>query len=68
MKSLLLDMIKVFFIFIACTWLFYCGFRLMHAEYEQYHRYDTPEGPAMKVFTEELSFFDRIQLFFRLGE
>ncbi|GAA0416338.1 MAG: YqzK family protein [Bacillota bacterium] len=68
MKRILWDMVKVFVIFIACTFLFYFGLRIMHAEYEQYHRYDPPEGPAVKVFNEEPTFFDRLNLFFRLGE
>ncbi|GIP61718.1 MULTISPECIES: DUF4227 family protein [Virgibacillus] len=68
MKMMLLDMLKVFCLFIAFTLLFYYGLRVMHAEYEHYHRYDPPEGPAVKVFTEEHSFFERIHLFFRLGE
>jgi hypothetical protein len=42
--------------------------RVMHTEYEQYHRYDEPEGPAVKVFQNEESFIDRLHLFFRLGE
>jgi len=40
----------------------------MHAEYEQYHRYDPPDGPAVKVFSDENSFIDRVYLFLRLGE
>lgn len=40
----------------------------MHSEYEQFHRYDSPEGPAIKVFNEEETFLDRLNIFFRLGE
>ncbi|MFD2762292.1 YqzK family protein [Lentibacillus juripiscarius] len=70
MKQLLWDTLKVFVIFIVCTCLFYAGLRYMHAEYKQYHRYDPPEGPAVKVFNTETdeSFIDRLNLFFRLGE
>ncbi|GAB3052466.1 YqzK family protein [Virgibacillus ainsalahensis] len=68
MKRLVWDTCKVFIIFTACTFLFYFGLRMMHAEYEQYHRYDPPEGPAVKVFNEDKSFIDRLNLFFRLGE
>ncbi|HLR51865.1 MAG TPA: YqzK family protein [Candidatus Avamphibacillus sp.] len=68
MSKVLWDMIKVFIIFIACTFVFYYGLRMMHSEYEQFHRYDPPEGPAVKVFNEEKSFIDRLNLFFRLGE
>ncbi|MGM8211674.1 YqzK family protein [Virgibacillus sp. W0430] len=68
MKRIVWDSVKVFVIFIACTFIFYFGLRLMHTEYEQYHRYDQPEGPAVKVFNEEESVFDRLNLFFRIGE
>lgn len=69
MRRLMWDTIKVFIIFIACTFLFYFGLRVMHSEYEQYHRYDQPEGPAVKVFNaNEDGFLDRLNLFFRLGE
>jgi len=68
MSKVLWDMIKVFVIFIACTFVFYYGLRMMHSEYEQFHRYDPPEGPAVKVFNEEDNFIDRLNLFFRLGE
>lgn len=68
MKRIVWDSVKVFVIFIACTFIFYFGLRVMHTEYEQYHRYDQPEGPAVKVFKEEDSLFDRLNLFFRLGE
>ena len=68
MKRMVWDTSKVFVIFIACTFLFYFGLRVMHSEYEQYHRYDTPEGPAVKVFGAEESLIERLNLFFRLGE
>lgn len=68
MKRIAWDTLKVFVIFIACTCLFYFGLRAMHTEYENFHRYDPPEGPAVKVFQEEPSFIDRLNLFFRLGE
>lgn len=68
MRRLVWDTSKVFIIFIACTFLFYFGLRVMHTEYEQYHRYDEPNGAAVKVFHTEESFIDRLNLFFRLGE
>lgn len=68
MRRTIWDMVKVLVIFIVCTFIFYFGLRVMHAEYEQYHRYDTPEGPAIKVFNAEDSLLDRLNLFFRLGE
>lgn len=68
MKRRIWDAIKIVVIFITCTCLFYFGLRAMHAEYEQYHRYDQPEGPAIKVFSEEDRFINILHLFFRLGE
>ncbi|WP_188453735.1 YqzK family protein [Virgibacillus oceani] len=68
MRRMVWDTIKVFIIFVACTFLFYFGLRIMHNEYEQYHRYDSPEGPSVKVFNADQSFIDRLNLFFRLGE
>lgn len=55
-------------VFSICTCLFYFGLRAMHNEYEEYHKYDEPEGPAVKVFNSEERFFERMGLFFRLGE
>lgn len=71
MKQMVWDTVKVFVIFIACTSLFYIGLRYMHSEYEQFHRYDPPEGPSVKVFDDEDEndrFIDRLNLFLRLGE
>lgn len=68
MKQMIWDTTKAFVIFIVCTYLFYYGLRIMHAEYEQYHRYDMPNGPAVKVFNAEDDFIERLNLFFRLGE
>lgn len=68
MRTILMDIVKVFFLFVAFTLLFYYGLRVMHAEYEHFHRYAPPKGPAVKVYSEEHSFFERIHLFFRLGE
>lgn len=68
MNRMIWDTLKVFIIFIACTFLFYLGLRAMHSEYEEYRRYDPPEGPSVKVFQAEESLLDRLNLFFRLGE
>ncbi len=65
MRRVIWDIMKVTIIFVGCTCLFYFGLRAMHQEYEQYHRYDHPEGPAVKVFSEEDSFIDRLPLFFK---
>jgi hypothetical protein len=67
--SLVKDTFKIFIIFTACTLLFYFGLKAMHAEYEEYHRYDPPEGKAVKVFNgDNQAFIDRLSIFFRLGE
>lgn len=68
MRRIMWDVLKVTIIFLCCTFLFYFGLRAMHYEYEQYHRYDQPEGPAVKVFQKDDGIFDRIPLFFRIGE
>jgi len=67
-KQFLLQSLKIFIIFILCTSLFYFGLRFMHAEYEEMHRYDPPEGPAVKVFQAEYDLFDRLRILLRLGE
>ncbi|UFT97690.1 YqzK family protein [Radiobacillus kanasensis] len=67
--SLVRDSFKIFVIFTICTMLFYFGLRAIHAEYENYHKYDPPEGKAVKVFEQQdQSWVDRLSLFFRLGE
>lgn len=68
MKRYFFDLSKVILLFFCFTLLFYFGLRAMHAEYERYHRYDEPEGSAVKVFAEEDPIRDFIYLFFRLGE
>lgn len=68
MKRMMLDTTRVFIIFIVCTLLFYLGLRMIHSEYKQYHRYDIPKGPAVKVIKAEEGLIDRLNLFFRLGE
>lgn len=66
---LLKDTVKIFIIFTGCTLLFYFGLRMMNEEYDQIHRYDQPEGKAVKVFQwEDERLIDRLSIFFRLGE
>jgi hypothetical protein len=63
------EFIKIFVIFIICTAFFYFGLRYMHNEYNNFHRYDEPDGQAVKVFNvEDANWFDRLSIFFRLGE
>ena len=66
--------IKVFLIFVICTLFFYFGLVWMNEEYENYHRYDQPEGKAIKVSSENddqrasLTFVERLRLFYQMGE
>ena len=45
-----LQTLKVFIIFTGCTILFYYGIMWVNEEYQDYHRYDEPEGSAIKGF------------------
>ena len=75
MKSLLttiLKTLKVFVLFTGCTILFYYGIMWLNEEYADYHRYDEPQGAAIKVTAtgegHDLSWFDRLILFYLNGE
>lgn len=64
--------LKVFIIFTGCTILFYYGIMWVNEEYQNYHRYDKPEGAAVKVTStaerEKSSLVDRLKLFYLNGE
>ena len=64
--------VKVFIIFTGCTVLFYYGIIWVSAEYQNYHRYDEPEGSALKVSNavkeDSSSVLDRLMLFYLNGE
>jgi hypothetical protein len=64
--------LKVFIIFTGCTILFYYGIIWVNQEYQDYHRYDEPEGTAIKVSalggSDDLSVIDRLILFYLNGE
>lgn len=66
--------VKVFLLFMGCTLLFYYGILWVSQEYESYHRYDEPQGKAIKVSQMEESgpdsptFLDRLMLFYQEGE
>jgi hypothetical protein len=75
MKSwlhLLFNTIKVFILFTGCTILFYYGLMWINQEYQSYHRYDEPKGASVKVSAmveeSENGFFDRLKLFYHIGE
>jgi len=67
-----LQTVKVFVLFTGCTILFYYGIMWVSEEYQNYHRYDEPEGSALKVSNavneESSSWLDRLMLFYLNGE
>ncbi|MFZ3588552.1 YqzK family protein [Bacillus sp. DJP31] len=70
--QLVFNTIKVFVLFTGCTILFYYGLLWVNQEYQNYHRYDEPEGSAIKVSSmvseTEQSLFDRLWIFYHFGE
>lgn len=70
--NLFVKSIKVFLLFTGCTILFYYGIMCVNEEYQNYHRYDEPEGTALKVSGqvegENLPWLDRLILFYLNGE
>ncbi|TLS35665.1 YqzK family protein [Pseudalkalibacillus caeni] len=67
------DTVKVFGLFTICTLLFYYGLLWVNQEYQNYHRYDEPQGKAVKVIQMETTdagstWGDRLQYFLRNGE
>ncbi|KKK33287.1 membrane protein [Mesobacillus campisalis] len=70
--SLVLHAFKVFILFTGCTILFYYGIMWVNQEYQNYHRYDEPEGAAVKVSgnadSADSGILDRLILFYLNGE
>ena len=68
----LFDMIKVFILFTGFTILFYYAIIWVNLEYQELHRYDQPEGAALKVTNmvnnEEESWINRLMFFIDNGE
>lgn len=66
------DMLKVFILFTGFTILFYYAIIWVNSEYEDLHRYDHPEGAALKVTNmvdnEKESLINRLMFFFDNGE
>lgn len=64
--------IKVFVLFTGSTILFYYGIMWLNEEYQDYHRYDEPQGAAVKVSAsvtdKDASWLDRLILFYLNGE
>ncbi|EKN69676.1 hypothetical protein BABA_09626 [Neobacillus bataviensis LMG 21833] len=67
-----LQTVKVFILFTGCTILFYYGIMWVSEEYQNYHRYDEPEGAALRVSNavneKSSSLLDRLMLFYLNGE
>ncbi|MBN6888347.1 uncharacterized protein DUF4227 [Cytobacillus horneckiae] len=64
--------VKVFVLFTGCTILFYYGIMWLNEEYQDYHRYDEPNGAAVKVVASanetDSTWFERLILFYLNGE
>ncbi|MFY4775898.1 YqzK family protein [Metabacillus sp. RGM 3146] len=75
MKRFLLacfDLLKVFVVFTGFTILFYYAIIWVNLEYQDYHKYDEPEGAALKVTSmvqeKTDSWQNRLLFFFLNGE
>jgi len=70
--KIVFNTLKVFILFTGCTILFYYGIMWLNEEYTEYHRYDEPEGSAIKVTAagedHDSNWFDRLLLFYLNGE
>ncbi|WP_110927538.1 YqzK family protein [Bacillus massiliglaciei] len=70
--SMILQTAKVLFLFVSFTVLFYIGMVWLNQEYESYHRYEEPEGAAVKVAksveSEDRNWLDRLMLLYLNGE
>lgn len=69
---LFLQTVKVLVLFVGFTVLFYIGMVWLNQEYQSYHRYDEPQGTAIKVTKAVDSdyniWLDRLLLFYLDGE
>ncbi|WP_019242114.1 MULTISPECIES: YqzK family protein [Bacillus] len=75
MKSLVWEFVhalKIFVLFVSFTILFYIGMVWLNREYEDYNRYDQPDGTSLKVSTNQedmdITWFERLKLFYLNGE
>ncbi|MCY7734744.1 YqzK family protein [Bacillus safensis] len=66
------EVIKVFILFTGFTVLFYYAMIWINSEYGSYHRYDKPEGAAIKVMEMDQpnqdNWQDRLIYFYQNGE
>lgn len=70
--TLILHTCKVLILFVGFTVLFYIGMVWLNQEYQSYHRYDEPQGAAIKVTkavdSENNTWLERLLLFYLNGE
>lgn len=65
--------LKVFIFFVSCTLLFYYGMMWVDHEYDNYHKYDKPEGNVIEVNQPHddgavFDWMDRLRTFYEIGE
>ncbi|MCU9613769.1 YqzK family protein [Caldibacillus lycopersici] len=70
--KLIFKTLKVFLLFTGCTILFYYAIMWVTQEYQDYHRYDEPDGKAISVVSdganENYHWYNRLLLFYLDGE
>lgn len=70
--KLVIQTIKVFILFAVCTILFYYGMIWVSQEYQNYQKYNEPDGTAVKVMQQSAGRTDsglsRLMLFYLNGE
>ncbi|WP_033828494.1 YqzK family protein [Bacillus andreraoultii] len=70
--KLVIQTLKVFILFTGCTILFYYAIMWVSEEYRNQHRYEEPEGKAVKVVSDgmasENNWYDRLIMFYLNGE
>lgn len=69
----MLEAIKVMVLFIGCTILFYMTISWIHEEYQNYRRYDVPNGSFQEVTSQnqeekEAELVSRLIFFYENGE
>lgn len=64
------EICKVSILFVGFTILFYITLSFIHTEYQNYHRYNEPDGSFIKVTSqvEENTFVNRLMYFYENGE
>ncbi|ASS91808.1 MAG: DUF4227 domain-containing protein [Bacillaceae bacterium] len=66
------NMLKIFILFTGFTILFYYAIIWVNLEYQDYHRYDEPEGSAVKVTSvveeQNDNWLNRLIFFYLNGE